>query len=205
MSSFRAMQEAQEYARNQMADMMDSTIALIRPKNVTWLNLLAANTDQETKNLIAGGSFVLMQLLIKKQELSARAKVSVRMIYPEFDPDLHFGKVTRDEKNRIVSFEPVEYDATLHKDIVHARDIWEACVRHRELVDGYVKSLEIFADGLWELTGTALVRRITDFSGRVNYAIDRAIVGDIATELFPPEVIEDVADESVESEEEPEK
>lgn len=204
MSSFRAWREAQEYAGNQMAEMMDSTIALIRPKNVRWINLLAANTEQETKNLIASGSFAIMTQLIKKQEQSARAKISVRMIYPMFDPEEHFGTITRDELDRVVKFVPVKYDASLHKDIVHARDIWEICIRHRELVDGYVRSLEIFADGLWELTGTALVKRMTDFSGRVNYAIDRSVAGDI-TRLFPAEVleekIEEIEDESEESEE----
>lgn len=207
MSSFRALQEAQEYASRRMTDMMDSTIALIRPKNVRWINLLAANTEQETKTLIASGSFAIMAQLIKSQELSARAKISVRMVYPEFDPEIHFGTITRDELGRVTTFVPVKYDASLHKDIVHARDIWEICIRHKELVDGYVRSLEIFADGLWELTGTALVKKITDFSGRVNYAIDRAVVGDIATELFPAEVIEEVKEvsEEEESEEPPEE
>jgi len=196
--SFRVLKEAEERAENRMSNIMDATIALVRPRMVRWLGLLAANTDEKTRNIITSESFSLMSYLIRRIELSATVQAEVRMVYPEFDPDKHFGKVTRDEHERITGFVPVVLTSEISKDILYAANVWKTSIRHGEFVDGVIKSLELFADGLWELTGTALVRKMTDLSGKTTYAIDQATADDITAEIFPPpaEVIEDVKDES---------
>lgn len=200
--SFRVLKEAEERAESRMSNIMDATIALVRPRMVRWLGLLAANTDEKTRNIIASESYSLMSYLIRKKELGITVQAEVRMVYPEFRPEEHFGSVFRDEHERITSFEPAELDTPLTKDMMFAASVWKTAIRHGEFVDGVIKSLELFADGLWELTGTALVKKMTDFSGKTSYAIDRATADDIASEMFPDEVIEDVKDESKEASEE---
>ncbi|MBY8998903.1 MAG: hypothetical protein KGD60_14340 [Candidatus Thorarchaeota archaeon] len=194
--SFRVLKEAEERAESRMSNIMDATIALVRPRNVRWLGLLAANTDEKTRSIIASESYSLMSYLIRKKELGVTVQAEVRMVYPEFKPEKHFGTITRDEHGRITSFTPVEPSNPLTKDLAFAASVWKTAIRHGEFVDGVIKSLELFADGLWELTGTALVKKMTDFSGKTTYAIDRATADDITAEMFPEEVIEDVKDES---------
>lgn len=199
--SFRVLKEAEERAESRMSNIMDATIALVRPRMVRWLGLLAVNTDDKTKNIITSESFSLMSYLIRRKELSATVRAEVRMVYPEFDPAEHFGIVTRDEEGRITSFVPAELKAPLSKDLLYAANVWKTSIRHGEFIDGVIKSVELFADGLWELTGTALVKKMTDFSGRTTYAIDRATADDIAAEMFP-EVVEDIEEEPKEEIEE---
>lgn len=204
--SFRVLKEAEERAESRMSNIMDATIALIRPRMVRWLGLLATNTDEKTRNIITSESFSLMSYLIRRKELGVTVQAEVRMVYPEFQPDEHFGSITRDEHGRITSFTPATLKTPLTKDLMFAASVWKTSVRHGEFVDGVIKSLELFADGLWELTGTALIRKMTDFSGKTTYAIDHATADDITAEMFPAEVIEDVEDESEEeSEETPEE
>lgn len=201
--SFRVLKEAEERAESRMSNIMDATIALVRPRMVRWLGLLAANTDRKTRSVIASESYSLMSYLIRKKELGVTVQAEVRMVYPEFKPEEHFGTVTRDEHGRITDFVPAELENPLSKDLMFASSVWKTAIRHGEFVDGIIKSLELFADGLWELTGTALVRKMTDFSGKTTYAIDQATADDITTEMFPEEVIVDVEDESEEESSEP--
>ncbi len=196
--SFRVLREAEERAESRMSNIMDATVAMVRPRMLRWLNLLAANTDEHTRSIIASESFALMSYLIRKKELGITVQAEVRMVYPEFDPEKHFGTVTRDEDGRITSFTPATLEDPLTKDLMFAASVWKTAIRHGEFVEGIIKSIELFADGLWELTGTALIKKMTDFSGRTNYAIDRATADDIAAEMFPTE-------ESSESEEAPEE
>lgn len=192
--SFRVLQEAEERAESRVANLMDATIALVRPKMVRWLGLLAANTDERTRNVITSESYSLMSYLIRKKELGVTVRAEVRMVYPEFKPEEHFGVVTRDEFKRIKDFTPAEIKTPLTKDLMYAANVWKTSIRHGEFVDGIIKSLELFADGLWELTGTALVRKMTDLSGRTTYAIDQATADDITAEMFPEVVKETEAE-----------
>jgi len=185
--SFRVLKEAEERAESRMSNIMDATVAMIRPKMARWLNLLAANTDEATRSIVTNESFTLMSYLIRKKELGVTVQAEVRMVYPEFDPEEHFGSVTRDNQGRITSFTPAKLKKPLTKDLMYAASVWKTAIRHGEFVEGLIKSIELFADGLWELTGTALVKKMTDFSGKVSYAIDRATADDIAAEMFPEE------------------
>ncbi len=199
--SFRVLKEAEERAESRMANVMDATVAMIRPRMLRWLNLLAANLDNtKMKSVITSDAFRLMSFLIRRREIGINAQVEVRMIFPDFDPEKHLGVIVKDEYDRIISFTPAKIKTPLTKDLLYAASVWKTAIRHAEFVEGVIKSVELFADGLWELTGTALVKKMTDFSGRVNYAIDRATADDITAEMFPETV-----EESTESEEDPAK
>lgn len=189
--SYRQQEEADRQAENRMINLLEASLAMMRPKDTPWLNLIAANMDEKAKNDITEQIFLVVEQLKRKRERCNLTMVSMRMIYPEFDPDKHYGEVVRDERDRITDFKPAKKDITLSKDIIHARDSWDVCVRYNELVSGIIRSLEIFADGLWELTGTALVQSIVDYGGgRRNYAIDKGVAADIAAEMFPDETDE---------------
>jgi len=185
--SFRVLKEAEERAESRMSNIMDATVAMIRPKMARWLNLLAANTDETTRSIVARESFTLMSYLIRKKELGVTVQAEVRMVYPDFDPQEHFGTITRDKQGRITSFTPAKMEKPLTKDLMYAASVWKTAIRHGEFVDGLIKSIELFADGLWELTGTALVKKMTDFSGKVSYAVDRATADDIVAEVYSEE------------------
>jgi hypothetical protein len=182
--SYRVLKEAEDRAETRMANLMDATIAFIRKKNTTWLGLLATNTEERIKSIITKEAFDVMSFLIRRKNMGLTAMNEVRMIHPDFDPDKHLGVVTRDDDDRITSFEPADLDVPLTKDLLFAASVWKTAIRHGEFVDGIIESIELYADGLWELTGTALVRRMTDFSGRTTYAIDHATADDITAEVW---------------------
>lgn len=182
------LREAEERAENRMGNIMDGTVAMIREKNTRWLGLLADNCDDKTKSIISSESFQLMSFMIRRKELSASAKIQVRLIYPDFDPEKHFGTITKDEHARIIQFTPAKLEKSLTKDLFFAASVWRTAIRHEEFVQGIIRSLELFADGLWILTGTALIQRLTDYTGKTNYAIDRAMADEIVAELFPEDI-----------------
>ena len=184
LMSYKVLKEAEERAESRMSNLMDATIAFIRKKNTTWLGLLAMNTEDWVKSQITKEAFNVISFLIRRKKMGLTAMNEVRMIHPEFNPEEHLGVVTRNEEGMIIGFVPAVLETPLTKDILFAANVWKTALRHGEFVDGIIESIEIYAHGLWELTGTALVRRMTDFSGRTTYAIDHATADDITAEVW---------------------
>jgi len=186
--TFKLLREAEERAENRTGNIMEAAINLIQDKNNTWLGLLEENASDKTKNIIVTESFVLLTHLERKKRLSDRAMLRVRMIYPEFDPDKHLGTFITDDKKRVVGFTPIKSTDVLSNDIRWAASIWMTSILHRNFVEDVIDSLSILADGLWKLTGVAFIKKVTDYTGKTNYAIDKAMADDIVSSVFPDEV-----------------
>ena len=193
----RQQDEADLRAVERVDNIWQSTVALMRPRLIRWLSILADNADEATKTLIALEATKMVSFLMRRKKLSGTLRKQILYTYPKFNPDIHYSL----ERKPKVPVEPVkkskkeendngeESEAKLlereenertDNDVYHARHMYHISVIHDELVDGWVESLELFADGLYTLTGTAIIKKMLDYSkGRTSFAVDSQYAGEI--------------------------
>lgn len=201
----RQQDEADLRAVERVDNIWQSTVALMRPRLIRWLSILADNADEATKTLISLEATKMVSFLMRRKKLSGTLRKQILYTYPKFDPDVHYSlerkpkvpvkptkKSKKEEKKEIDNggeseakiLEREENERT-DNDVYHARHMYHMSVIHDELVDGWIESLELFADGLYTLTGTAIIQKMLDYSkGRTSFAVDNQYADDISSAVW---------------------
>lgn len=186
--SLRLVDEMKSRAYNEVGNMFSGTVALIRPRLIRWLGLLVSNVDNKTRSIIAKECFQLTSYLMRRKKLAVAVREQIRAVYTDFDPEQHYAKIMFNRKGEEKSRTPIPIE-NVPKPLVYARHMWHITTVHDRLVDRWMESLELFADGLFEMTGTALIQKMQDFSGKTNFAIDPRVADEISSEIFAEEAL----------------
>lgn len=177
--SLKLLEEMEKRAYNKVTNLWSATVALIRQRHLRWLSLLVTNADDSTKNRIARESFELTSFLMRRKKLSESIREQIRAVYTDFDPETHYATITNNGMKRVTT--PIDI-TKVPKSLVYARHMWHITIVHDRMVDRWIESMELFADGLFELTGAALIQKMQEYTGRSNYAIDESIAESIIDE-----------------------
>jgi hypothetical protein len=169
--------------RNRIGNMFLATVALIRARFLRFLGLLV-KSDQSTKTQLTLAITEIYAFLIRRQKLNMTVRNSIRSLYPEFDPEKHFAKITYNKDHKETDRTPVPI-SSLPQDLKYAREAWFILDMHSQLVQGWVDTFDLYADEMYELTGTALIHMMEDFTrGPNNLAIDPATAERLTSELW---------------------
>lgn len=184
MSSLKLAEEYEARAANKVGNIWAGTVALLREKNTTWLSMLHDNAGEGARQRIAAEATYMAAYLTGRRELSqSTLRNELRAIHPDFNPEKHYMKVIRDSKGREKSRTYVTEDK-IPAHLVYMRGIWHGTEVHKDVIDGLLKYLELFADALFNLTGSALIKKMTDFSDRMNYIVDPSAAMNIASAVW---------------------
>lgn len=181
--SLRLQEEMEQRAANKLGNMWNATVALIRPRLLRWLSLLVTNADQKTRARVAQESFQMTSFLMRRQKLAKAVREQIRAVYTNFDPELHYARVVINGKGEERSRTPVPIQQ-VPAELQYARHMWHITIVHDRMVERWLESLELYADGLFELTGTAIIQKMLDYSRPGNFAVDPMAAEEISTELW---------------------
>jgi len=181
--SLRLQEEMERRAASTLGNQWNATVALLRKRLLRWLGILEKNLSDKDKTKIARECFEMVSHLMRRRKLADIVQRQVRAIEPDFDPAEHYCMIERDRRGGEKSRRYIPMDS-VPDDLYYVRHVWHICEVQKEHVDRWVESLELFADGLYELTGTAIIQKMLSREDRVNYAIDPMAAEEISAEVW---------------------
>jgi len=192
-TSFKMQEEAEKRAANKVGNIWSATVAMLRPRLLRYLGLLSI-TGPATKERITTETFFLVAYLRRRKKLSQSLRKQILADHTEFIPTKHYAVITYNDKHEEISCEYVPLEKVPQK-LHYIRDMYHATAVHDMLCDGVIEALDVFADGLYEQTGTAIIKRLMDYTtGRTNYAVDPEAGEEIASAMFGDEKPESGSD-----------
>ncbi len=181
--STRDIEKLEKRAENKLSNMWGATLAFIRPRNVRWLGLLK-DLKGDSRKLLVVKLTLVYNFLLSELSQNNNYRNNILYQYPDFKPKEHYAEIIRGkdgkEKKRIMVRKSAVPD-----NLNYVRHMWHVSQRVRDDILGEIEAIEVFADELFNLTGTALIHQMQDFTdGADLHAIDPAISDALATEAW---------------------
>lgn len=183
MSLFAKEEEYERRAINKVGNSVSGGLAFLRPRMLRVLGLLA---ESNSKEAVGNEAVRFIGYLTAEKDLVKLQRRRIRSLYPAFDPVKHYAKITLNKKGEEIEYVPVaEYDVPY--ELRYVRSLWDTTVVYEDFLNAWLKKFEINADSVYSLTGTALVQKMMDYSGRTNYALDSRTADEISQEVYAEE------------------
>ncbi|MFW9844984.1 MAG: hypothetical protein ACFFEV_10445 [Candidatus Thorarchaeota archaeon] len=161
--STRDREAIQAEERNRLGNMWTATLAFMRERNLRWLKLLTDADEKDWKTKLKLFLLHTVTYLERKLEHNYQVREMLLTNYTNFKPEVHYAKIIRDSEGREKDFQPLPIE-DCPPNLLYIRGFWHSLRIHERQCMRWVNTCNTYADSLFNLTGTAIISQMEDYS-----------------------------------------